>query len=219
MNRRIVAFAALLLVACAPGAWALGKGTSMFALQLAHGIADFAGPGDGTYIDAFDHSEVGIQGQFWYMMSSDYAMAISGGYGFFSESDEPGDSTTAKEKKKYSQAAFNVRVGGDRVVKLGDRALLYFGPGVEFWSGKAKFENFAFPPPLDKSAVETGSTKRFSLSARIGGTMLIGPAWGLTGHVGHKVGYATVTDKGSKATWWPSSVDAAGGVVFVFGGE
>ncbi len=42
MKRATVAAAGLILVVFAPSAWALGKGGSMFAIELTHGTADFA---------------------------------------------------------------------------------------------------------------------------------------------------------------------------------
>ncbi len=217
MNGKVIALAALLVVVYAPAAVALGKGTSMLAIGLGNGTADIAGPGDGTYAQAFDHSENSVQAQYWNMLTDDYAFTIAAGYGFFSETDAPGDSLAGAPDLKYSQTSFQVRIGGDRVVKIGERALIFFGPGIEYWNGKAKFENFGLVAPPAVDELETESTSRISLSGRIGGVMLVGPSWGLTGNVGHKIGYATVTELGSKTTWWPSSMDAGGGIVFMFG--
>ena len=69
MKRATVAVAGLLLMTFAPAAWALGKGGSMFAIELTNGTADFADKltgqttptGTATYITAYDHSELGIQ--------------------------------------------------------------------------------------------------------------------------------------------------------------
>lgn len=78
---------------------------------------------------------------------------------------------------------------------------------------RAKFEGFG------GRAVESASVTRISLSGRMGGTMMIGSGWGLTGAMGHKIGHASAEDQGARATWWPSSFDAQGGLVFVFGGN
>ena len=42
MKCRIVALAGLALTTFAPAAWALGKGSSMLAIELIHGTADYA---------------------------------------------------------------------------------------------------------------------------------------------------------------------------------
>src|SRR5438034_6078158 len=89
MKRATVAVAGLFLMTFAPAAWALGKGGSMFAIELTHGTADFADKTQGattpsytaTYISAWEHTELGIQGQYWRMMSEDYAVTLSAGFG------------------------------------------------------------------------------------------------------------------------------------------
>jgi hypothetical protein len=227
MKIRTLAFAALLLMTLAPGARALGKGGSMFAIELTHGTADFAnklaGSTDGNdvaeYISAFDHSEVGVQGQYWKMMSEDYALAVSLGYAFFSENDKPGQGAApGSPELKFSTSSYNIRVGGDRVAKVGDRTVMYCGPGVEYWSGNSKFE----PDPFSTSGTgeyKDESVTRISLSARIGAIMMINESFGLTTHVGGRYGYASVKEQGAEATWWPSSVEAAAGLMWSFGGE
>jgi hypothetical protein len=184
----------------------------MFAIQLSNGVADLTGPEDGTgYITAYDHSEWGAQAQYWKMMGPDYAFWVSAGASWFSEENEPGDNALpGSETFEYSQTSWNVRIGGDRVVNVGDRAAIYFGPGIEYWSGHAEFGD-AFP--------STPDVTRISLVGRMGGLMTIGSSWGLTGHIGHRIGYATAEEAGAKATWWPSSFDGAVGLAFVFGGS
>jgi hypothetical protein len=211
--------ASLALMLPAAHAAAMGKGASAFSIGLSNGSADLYDPSGapGGYISAFDHSEIGVQGEYWMMMTEDYAFTVSGGVGFFSEKNEPGTGATPGAlDRTYSQSSFNVRIGGDRVAKVGERAILYFGPGIEFWSGKATFENFGlFAPPPEK--VETDNVTRISVSGRIGAHMMLGSNWGVTCHLDRKIGYASAEDTGAKATWWPSSMGASGGVLFVFG--
>lgn len=218
MMRRLIVAAALTLALASTASAAVGRGTSMFAVQLTTGTADLydpfdAGPTGSGYISAFDHSEVGVQGQYWMMMSDNYAFTVSAGIGFFGEKDEPGDNASpGSSDVEYTQSSFNVRVGGDRVVNVGEQAILFFGPGVEYWSGKAEFQGFGGPD------LETENVTRISLSGRIGATMTIGSAWGFNVSVGHKVGMAHAEDQGAKARWWASSLDSQGGIVFMFGG-
>lgn len=213
MRNRILALTAVLLC-FASSAFAIGKGTSMLAIQITSGTADLYSPPSGGYISAYDHSELGLGAEYWNLLSDDYAFALSAGMGTFNETDKPGQGAPSGAGDfKYSQSSFNVRIGGDRVVKVGERALFYFGPGFQYWSGKAKFENSGAP------SVETENVTRLSLDGRIGATMLIGPTWGITMQVGHRVGYASAEDQGAKATWWPSSNYASSGVQFMFGGN
>ena len=217
MSRIRIGLALIAMVVATTPALAITPGSSMFAIQVTNGIADLAGPEAGSgYIGVYDHSEWGVQAQYWKMMGADYAFNISGGASWFSEVDEPGDNAVPGDSDiEYTQKSWNVRLGGDRVVKVGERAAIYFGPGIEYWSGSAEFVN-VFPGLPN---VETPTTTRISLYGRLGGVMTIGKSWGLTGHVGHRVGYATAEEAGAKATWWPSSFDGAGGLVFMFGGS
>jgi opacity protein-like surface antigen len=214
--RRILAGAALALVLAAPQAHALAKGNAMFAIELTHGMADLYDPSSvaGGYISAYDHSEQGVQGQYWMMMTGDYAFNVTAGWGFFNETDKPSSAAgPGAPDQKYSQTSYNIRVGGDRMVGIGDRTLLYFGPGIEYWSGKAKFEGFG------PTTVETESITRYALSARIGATMKVSRTWGVTGHVGTRLGMASAKDQGAKVSWWPSSNEGSVGLMFMFGGE
>ena len=225
MMRRIVALAGLLLSAFAPAATALNKGNSMLAIELTNGTADVADKLAGTtdlndvalYITAYSHSELGVQGQYWYLFAEDYALTLSGGVGFFSETDKPSGTAPANSPDlTFSSSSFNVRVGGDRVVKVSERAVLYFGPGLEFWSGSAKFE----PSPFTGTGeYKNESTTRFGLSARIGGTMMISEYFGVTAHVGGRMGVASVEEEGAKASWFPSSAESSLGLVYTFGSD
>ena len=226
MKRAAAAIAGLVLMAIAPAAWAESKGGSMLAIELTNGTADFADKLSGTttgasntaeYITAYDHSEIGIQGQFWKMMSEDYAFTITAGWGFFTETDKPGQGAAAgSPDAKFSISSFNIRVGGDRVAKVGERMSLYAGPGIEFWSGSAKFE----PDPFGTTGTgeyQNESTTRWSLSGRLGGTMWLSEYVGLTGHIGGRYGIASVEEDGAKASWWPSSIESSVGLLYSFG--
>jgi len=228
MKRATVAVAGILLMAFAPAAWALGKGGSMFAIELTHGTADFADKTQGSttgapnytavYISAHDHTELGIQGQYWRMMSEDYALTLSAGWGFFNETDEPGQGAAAgAPDHKFSISSFNVRLGGDRVAMLGERTMMYGGPGIEFWSGSAKFEPDFVVANTTTGEYKNESTTRISISARIGATMMVSEYVGLTAHVGGRYGHASVEEDGAKASWWPSSMEASAGVLYSFG--
>lgn len=217
MVRRILSLALIAAAVASPAfAVAIAPGASLFAIEVGNGSADFAGPEDGTgYIGAYEHSEWGVRGEFWKMINSDYAWNISGGASWFSETDKPGDNALpGSEDLKYTQSSWHVRIGGDRVVNVGERGAIYFGPGLEYWSGTATFENI-----FSASSDDTPSTVRYSFYGRIGGLMTIGRSWGLTGHVGHRIGYATAKQAGAETTWWPSGFEGSGGLVFTFGGS
>ncbi len=108
---------------------------------------------------------MGGQLEYSKMMSSDYALSFSGGASFSRETLKPGDNALPGEPQlDYEQTSWNVRVGGERVVNVGERAAFYFGPGVEYWSGSAKFDDVFIA-----ATVRSPTTKRVSLTGRIGG--------------------------------------------------
>jgi hypothetical protein len=213
MKIRLVVFALLALAVWSTAAFALGKGTSLLSFNLTSGNADIAAPASAGYIAAFSIPEVGLQGEYWNMMADDYAFALSGGLGLSNEKDEPGTGApSGATDQVFKTSSFNVRVGGDRVAKVGDRAVMYGGPGIEFWSGKAKFENAG-------TSSESGTTTRISLNSRIGAIIVLNDAVGLSAHVGHRVGRASSEDQNAKATWWTSGFEGAMGLTFMFGGQ
>ncbi len=194
-------------------------GGSFVGLQFTSGTADIAteaSSGFSGFAPAFDHSEWGFKAELWNMMADDYALNFSLGLGLFGEENTPGvNDTTSAGTFRYTQSSWNMRVGGDRVVALGERTYLFFGPGIEYWTGKAKFEDET-PPG---TSYETENISRISLSGRLGAHMMIGENWGLTLQGGHKIGRATYKEAGAETTWWPSSMDASGGLLFRFGGN
>lgn len=188
------------------------KGSAFLSFQLTEGVADLFTPearlGTG-YISAYDHSEWGGQIMYQYLISDEWAVAPSFGLGTFKETNEPGTNAAPTDPDfEYTQSSWNVRIGLDRFVNVGDKFALYAGPGISVWSGKEKFSD-ATPP-------ESESTSRVSLDGRIGAHVAIGDSFGLSGHVGHYIGHATGEDTGAKATWWPSGNEGAMGVSFHF---
>ncbi len=209
--RKTLALMALMLAVAAP-AFA-EKGGSIVSIGLSHGTADLYDPSSaGDYISAFPSPELGITGEYWYLFTDDYAFAIQGTYGFSSETDKPGDTAAGAPDHKFTTTSYKVRVGGDRVGKIGERFTWFMGPGLEFWSGKAKFEGFGGAG----SSVETQSVSRFGVSGRFGGVMKLSDKLGIQGQIGDTFGYASATDQGSKATWYPSSFTASWGLAISF---
>jgi opacity protein-like surface antigen len=215
--KRILTAALLLAATVAVAAAADGPKTMFLGAQLTSGTADFAteiSSPIGGFAPAYDHSEWGWKIEYWNMMGSEYALTASGGMGLFSEEDKPGTNAAPGDgTQKYTQSSWNVRIGGDRMLTVGDKSYLFFGPGIEYWSGTAKFED-ATPPA---SSYETKDVTRISLDARLGGHMMVGPTWGLTAEVGTKVGRASYTENGAETTWFPSSMEGSVGLVFKFG--
>ncbi len=210
-----IALAVVAMLTMATGAFALSKGQSTFSIQIGTGAADLIGRSiPGGYITASPQvQELEPRLEFTKMLKDDYAFNLGVGMGFYSETDKPGNADApGSPDKKTTVSSFFVRVGGDRVVNIGDRTTLYFGPGIEYWSGKYKYEAGTF-------SEESESTMRISVAGRIGGTMMLGDSWGFTANASHRIGIASAEWDGAKANWTPSSSGASGGLLFVFGGK
>lgn len=214
MKRFVTAIATLSLIVLAGHAQAAGE-KMVVGLGLMHSTADLAANGGG-FNAAFDHSELGGRLEFWDMLRENYAVNVQGNLGFFSETDKPGTGAPLNAREgKYTQTSWSVRLGGDRIYSPLQNTMVFFGPGLEVWSGKAKFENIAGVT----GTYETKNTNRFSLHGHMGGMWMLGPGWGISGQLGHRIGVATHDERGAKSTWWPSSLDGAMEFVLAFGGK
>jgi hypothetical protein len=182
-----------------------------------HGTADIASDRGNGYNSAFQTPELGGRFEYWNMMHENYALNFAANWGFSSETDKPrSDAPANSPDAKFTTSSWSVRLGGDRVWSPLANTKVFFGPGIEYWTGKAKFEGFpGFVPPT----YETESTTRWSLAGHTGAMMFFNPKWGLSGQLGHKIGMASYEEKGGKVSWWPTSVDGAMEVIFTFGGS
>ncbi len=188
----------------------LTKGNSVLSFQATTGIADLATPEGGSGgITAYAHSEWGGQVAFQHLMSEDWALALSGGIGTFKETDKPGtNALPGAPDFIYKQSSWQGRIGADRFVHLTDKFHLFVGPGLSYWSGKAKFTTGTSTP------VESQRAKRFALNGRMGAHIALGDKVGLEGSIGHYFGFASAKDAGAKANWSPSGTESAVGLAF-----
>ena len=209
MRRSWMVLALLCLAVTAGSASAAGKGSSMFSIGLGQGVADGYAPatvGASTYLAPTTAPETNAGVEYWYSFSDDYAMALSGAYGFSSMKWE--GATAGDPEIKATGTSIKVRVGGDRMGKVGDRLVVFMGPGIEYWTGKQKLE-------VGSTSNESEAVSRFGVSGRIGGFMMLTEKVGIMGQVGHTFGMASVKD-GAKTTWMPSSFNASWGLTFGF---
>jgi hypothetical protein len=197
---------ALLMLPALASAASLEKGSSLLAIQLSRGGADLTGDGGGILI-AFQRPEVGIQGQYWYFMAKEYAVNVTGGIGYFKETETADPNVNVD--LTLSSSSWQFRLGGDRFAQVTDKLQIFAGPGIQIWSGKAKAED-----PFGE--VEGPSTTRYALSGRMGAHILIGENFGLMGHLGQYWGYATASDGAMETKWLPSSSEGAMGFSFAF---
>jgi hypothetical protein len=214
--RKLIVLAAFALVAIAPAAQALEAGDGLYGIQITNGKSDlyYVGGAGGTgYLANMEKPELGLGLQYWRLMSKDYAFTMSGGIGFYKETFEPGDDALATGTDyEFTTSSWNVRVGGDRVVQVGERATFYFGPGIEYWTGKWKEKGGAG----DAAEIESEAVSRFALSGRLGGIMWLSDRTGFNCQLGRFVGLASAEDVGARASWWTSGFQASGGLVLKF---
>lgn len=213
MKRLTSTLASLALLLAAGQAMAADK-YIIAGFGLSQGTADLATYGGG-YNEAYDHSELGGRFEYWNFMKPNYALNFNANLGFFSETAKPGPAAAAGPEGKYTQSSWSVRLGGDRTWDPLPNLKMFMGPGIEYWSGNAKFEDIGGL----SGSYKTKNTTRISLHGHLGGIMMMGDNWGLSGQMGHKVGMASYKEAGAESSWWPSSFDGAMEVVFKFGGN
>jgi hypothetical protein len=129
----------------------------------------------------------------------------TGGIGTFKETDTPADPT--EDKFEYSQSSWQFRVGADRFVHISPTFHLFVGPGIQYWSGNAKFEEGA-------TSVESENTTRIAFNGRLGAHVALSNSVGLEGHIGHYFGHASAEDAGAEVSWSPSGIESAVGLSF-----
>lgn len=205
----------LILAALALGALPLrvhADGGQMVALHVAGAQADLA-DARGTYLEPFSHAELGVGGELWYFLDPSLAMAVRGRYSRARDTE----TAASASGRIYRQWSWSGRLGVDRVADLGHGALLYFGPGVEVWRGKAQFLGYGTTPATND--VTSPEIQRLSISARLGAVFALGEAWGLQGEVGSHFGRADAESRNAKTNWYTQGFEASAGLVFAFGDD
>ncbi|HET9250569.1 MAG TPA: outer membrane beta-barrel protein [Candidatus Eisenbacteria bacterium] len=214
MNRALIGVIALGVAACAVPAYAQSETASAMknrlSIGLGQGTADGYAPtsvGTGTYLAPTTSPETNVNAEYWRSLSPDYALAISGAYGFSSMNWK--GATSADPEIDATGTSLKFRLGVDKVGNVGDRLQFFLGPGVEYWSGEQKLD-------VGGSETESESVTRFGVSGRIGGFMMLSETVGIMGQVGHTFGVAKVDDSGAETSWWPNSFQASWGLAFGF---
>jgi hypothetical protein len=221
MRKLIIWSVAVLAVAASAAVASAAESKGMtFSIGLSHGSGEYSQPVSFTgadYIDVLEVPEIGANAEFGMAMSDDYAMVLSGDFRFGSLKQEPTTNAAAGSPTlKATTTSYKVRLGGDRTGKIGDRFHWFMGPGLEYASGKAKFEDYA---PSPDNSLKSEPSNKFGINGRIGGVMMLSPQVGIKGQIGDTFGMASVKDTGGKTTWYYSSFEAAWGVQFAFGGK
>ena len=204
--RKILVLLALATALSATSALAQGRNTSMLAIAFAQQTGDFYDRLGPDYIGAVSAAEVGLQVEFWHQFSNDYAFAVQGTMGGYSEERE--SATPGEPEIEISTESVKLRVGGDRIGMIGDRFVWFMGPGLEWWSGSSEVDD-----------TESEGSSRIGLSGRVGGIMKLSDSIGISGQIGNTIGFANAEDDGDEVSWRSSTFHASWGIAFVFGAK
>ena len=214
-SKKGLLLAMCVLLAADSASAAMKQGASLLGIQIREGIGDYVSQVDSFglpgYILSLRHAEMGVQAQFWHFFSDEYAMALSGGFGFAKETDTPGptaDPGSGTFRDTYT--SWLIRLGGDRVASINDRFHVFGGPGVQLWGGKVKSEE------AGAGSIESQTAMRFALDGRLGAMMNWTETFGMVGHYGHYFGYSSAKEKGAQAKWTASGPDGSMGFFFAF---
>jgi len=211
MSRLLLLGLLILPIAAGTSAAAMGKGTSVLAIQLTEGDGDFVTYEGGLgEISHRRHSDMGVQGQYFYMWNDDYTVTVGAGIGFARETDNPGvNGLVGQPSVREFFRSWQFRVGSDRVGKLNDRFHVHAGPGFQVWGGNSELQR-------GTTVLKSATSLRLALDGRIGVMLNWGESFGMAGQVGHYWGYASAKDAGAEAKFTPSGANAAMGVFFSF---
>jgi hypothetical protein len=176
------------------------------------GQADIAAA-NGLYFSPYSHGEVGAGAELWFFLGEPVAMNARLAYSRSRETEDAKD----QARRIYRQQSWSGRLGVDRVVEPGDRAVLYFGPGIAYWRGEGEW--IGFTSGSGRTSGRTPWTERWSVSSRFGAIFVLGEGWGLQGEVGSLAGLAISDTRDSRTTWFTNSFNASAGIVFAFGEE
>lgn len=212
--KRVLGVLCMLAVAGVASAAVPQKGTTMFAVQVGETATDLvdvvASDGYLTSANFATHPDLTVSAQLWRFLSNEYALSLSGGIGFFSETDEPGDAALpGSPNLKYTQSSWRVRLGGDRWGHISDRFQVFAGPGIQMSSGKWKFDD-------GTTTTESENTTVIGIEGRMGARIMWTDKVGMIAHLGHYLGYASASASGAKTHWWASGHDGAAGLLITF---
>jgi hypothetical protein len=196
-----------LALAGSASAASLEQGSSLLAIQLTRGVADYAIGGSGD-ITTTAQNEMGVQAQYWYFLRPEYAVTLSAGIGYFRKSDTSAPGVGIGSFRETINS-WQVRLGGDRFGRISDKLQVFAGPGIQVWGGRGKIET-----PGSES--EGPTAIRFALTGRIGVAIAMTENFGLVGHLGQYWGYVSAEQGEAKTKAIPSGTEGAMGFGFGF---
>ncbi|HTK32330.1 MAG TPA: outer membrane beta-barrel protein [Candidatus Saccharimonadaceae bacterium] len=210
MNFRKAAWAvALLALPAAAHADHLGVGNSMVWIGFNGNKAQLVGPTTGS-INEYEDNELGGTLGLNYFVTDEWTVCASGGVDVARTQFRPASTTRSVET--YSSRSWNVRVGGDRYAFINDRAAIYAGPGLLYWTGRGTYQG-SNDPAVDRDwprVVQVGFNGRLGMYASITERMA------LFGHIGQVLARNTATDPNGRNIWFTAHPEGSVGLSFEF---
>jgi len=193
-----------------PGKW-------LVSLQLSKGsvrTADTTGRLSSIY---FPYDQNGVELGVSYGISNDWAITLSGNYGFSNYKFIQPDIVIDDRVKTSS---WSIRGGADVYFAISDKFYIYMGPGLMFT--RAKIKQVVKQTGMPTDIRDNPYTNSMSLSGRLGGLLKLANHFGLYGNFGQQYSYSwfNVTSNNIKneESWWTTSLDAHMGIALFFGG-
>ncbi|HTQ43174.1 MAG TPA: hypothetical protein VMI75_10500 [Polyangiaceae bacterium] len=201
------------LLALASNASAFQKGQGLFAINVGGGEAEWLQPAGGSgYITSQSPlPQITVGAELWQFTSNDMAWNVSGGAGFFSETDQPGTAAApGAPDLKSTLDSWHARLGADHFARVGERAQLYSGGGVYYQSGQFKYDDGV-------TTTTSPAAVGYGLDGRIGVICAVSKSVWMGGRIGHSFGLANGSQDGAKSSWWTSSTYGDASLAFAFG--
>jgi hypothetical protein len=212
MRRKFVALVAVVAALLLPHSARsdrLGKGNSMLWFGFNGNKSQLVGPTTGS-VNEYEDNELGAHLACHHFVSDEWTVSLSGGVDVGRVQYRPSNPASAVET--YSSRSWNVRVGGDRFAFINDRAAVYAGPGLVYWSGQAKYSGSG-NPLID---LEWPRVSQIGFNGRIGMYASISNRTALFGHIGQVIARNTASDAKGKNIWFTNHNEGSVGLSFEF---
>ena len=180
MRRMSVAVLALVTVLVFPEpahSERLGKGNSMFWLGFNGNKTQLVGPSTGS-VNEYEDGEFGVHLACHRFTGEEWTVSLSGGTDIGRVQFRP--ATVGAAVETYTSRSWNVRFGADRFAFINDRAAIYAGPGLLYWSGQAEYAGSG-DPLID---LKWPRVSQIGMNGRIGMYASISGRTALFGHMG-----------------------------------
>ena len=212
MRRMSVAVLALVTVLVFPEpahSERLGKGNSMFWLGFNGNKTQLVGPSTGS-VNEYEDGELGVHLAYHHFTGEEWTVSLSGGTDIGRVQFRP--ATVGAAVETYTSRSWNVRFGADRFAFINDRAAIYAGPGLLYWSGQAEYAGSG-DPLID---LKWPRVSQIGMNGRIGMYASISGRTALFGHIGQVIARNTASDSKGRNIWFTNHNEGSVGLSYEF---